>query len=202
MPIQRSSKVSAATVAPVTIAARIHLIRGLRVMLDSDLAELYGVRTKVLNQAVSRNAARFPADFAFQLSVAEVTNLRSQLVTSSVHGGPRYAPRAFTEQGVAMLSSVLRSRRAIDVNVAIMRAFVHLREMLTSHAHLARRIDELEQRYDGHFAEVFAAIRELTSPAVPEDRRVRIGFTADPPDGGRSAGPVKGTKGRRVHRRR
>ena len=146
MSIQRFSKVSAATVAPVTIAARIHLIRGLRVMLDSDLAELYGVRTKVLNQAVSRNAARFPADFAFQLSAAEVTNLRSQLVTSSAHGGPRYSPRAFTEQGVAMLSSVLRSSRAIDVNVAIMRAFVHLREMLTSHAHLARRIDELEQR--------------------------------------------------------
>lgn len=138
MPIQRSRNAPTAKVTPLTIATRIHLIRGLRVMLDSDLAELYCVQTKVLNQAVSRNAARFPSDFAFQLDVAEGTNLRSQLVTSSLHGGPRHAPRVFTEQGVAMLSSVLRSRRAIDVNVAIMRAFVALREMLTSHAHLAR----------------------------------------------------------------
>jgi hypothetical protein len=180
MPTQLAEKPPAASLTPITITARIHRIRGQRVMLDSDLAELYGVPTKVLNQAVSRNAARFPSDFAFQLTAAEVTHLRSQFVTSSVHGGPRYAPRAFTEQGVAMLSGVLRSRKAIDVNVAIMRAFVHLRDMLTSHADLARRIDELERKYDGHFADVFDAIRELTSPAPVEDRRTRIGFATNP----------------------
>jgi ORF6N domain len=201
MPIQHTEKPPAASLTPITIATRIHLIRGLRVMLDSDLAELYSVQTKVLNQAVSRNAARFPSDFAFQLTAAEVTHLRSQLVTSSMHGGPRYAPRAFTEQGVAMLSSVLRSRRAIDVNVAIMRAFVHLREMRTSHAKLARRIDELEQKYDGNFTAVFDAIRQLTAPVPAEDRRTRIGFTVDPNASGQSAGTAKGQKDRRVRRR-
>lgn len=179
MRIARSDN-AAAAVSPQGIQAYIHLVRGQRVMLDTDLARLYGVQVKVLNQAVSRNVARFPADFAFRLTPEEVTNLRSQFVTSRRHGGSRYAPRAFTEQGVAMLSSVLRSRRAIDVNVAIMRAFVHLREMLASHADLARRIDALEQRYDGHFAEVFDAIRELTAPSAPDDPRPRIGFTVEP----------------------
>ncbi len=201
MPIRVADNASAASPTRHTIEARIHLIRGLRVMLDSDLAELYGVRTKALNQAVTRNAARFPSDFAFQLDTSEVTRLRSQLVTSSAHGGPRYSPRAFTEQGVAMLSSVLRSPRAIDVNVAIMRAFVHLREMLMSHAALARRIDALEKEYDGHFAGVFEAIRKLTSPAVTEDRRARIGFTADPQPGEPSVGTVKGKRDRGVRRR-
>ena len=201
MPIQHAEKPPAASLTPITIAARIHLIRGLRVMLDSDLAELYGVQTRVLNQAVSRNIDRFPPDFAFQLAPAEVTHLRSQLVISSVHGGPRYAPRAFTEQGVAMLSSVLRSRWAIDVNVAIMRAFVHLREMLTSHAELARRIDELEQKYDGNFTAVFDAIRQLTAPVPSEDRRTRIGFTTDPGASRQSAGTAKGQKDRRMRRR-
>jgi len=148
-------------------------------MLDSDLAELYGVETKVLNQAVARNAARFPADFAFHITAGELTNLISQSVTSSLHGGRRKPARVFTEQGVAMLSSVLKSRRAIDVNVAIMRAFVHLREMLVSHADLARRIDELEKKYDGTFAAVFDAIREMTLPSVEEKRRARIGFVAE-----------------------
>lgn len=201
MPSQRSRNSPTAAVTPVTVAARIHLIRGMRVMLDSDLAELYGVETRVLNQAVTRNAKRFPPDFVLQLSSIEVTHLRSQLVISSQHGGSRYAPRAFTEQGVAMLSSVLRSKRAIDVNVAIMRAFVHVRALLTSHEVLARRIDELEQRYDGNFADIFDAIRELTSPAVTEDRRVRIGFTVDPPVGGKAVGTVKGPTRRRMQRR-
>jgi hypothetical protein len=148
-------------------------------MLDSDLAELYGVETRALNQAVTRNASRFPPDFAFQLTVEEITNLRSQIVISSFHGGVRYAPRVFTEQGVAMLSSVLKSSRAIDVNVAIMRAFVHLREMLVSHADLARRIDDLEQKYDGTFAAVFDAIRELAAPSLEEEGRARIGFVTE-----------------------
>jgi len=161
------------------IERRIHLIRGLRVILDADLAELYGVQTKALNQAVSRNPGRFPRDFSFSLTPDEMANLRSQSVTSSSHGGRRHRPRVFTEQGVAMLSSVLRSQRAIDVNVAIMRAFVHLREMLVAHAELARRIDALERRYDGHFAKVFDAIRRLMSPPAPEARRPRIGFIVD-----------------------
>jgi hypothetical protein len=131
---------------------------------------------KVLNQAVSRNEVRFPLDFAFQITALEVTNLMSQSVTSSLHGGRRKPVRVFTEQGVAMLSSVLKSRRAIDVNIAIMRAFVHVRELLASHKDLARRIDELEQRYDGNFAEVFDAIRRLTAP--PAEPRPRIGFEA------------------------
>ena len=201
MPIRQSKNAPAPRVTPITIATRIHLIRGLRVMLDSDLAELYGVETRVLNQAVTRNADRFPPDFVLQLSSSEVTLLRSQLVISSLHGGSRYAPRAFTEQGVAMLSSVLRSKRAIDVNVAIMRAFVHLRTMLASHEALARRIDELEQKYDGQFADVFAVIRELTAPVVTEDRRVQIGFTVDPRDGRKSVGTVKGPGSRRMRQR-
>lgn len=179
MATSRRSVAPPPAVSPRGIEERIHLIRGQRVMMDSDLAALYGVRTKALNQAVSRNVARFPADFAFQLTPMEQAGLRSQIVTSKGRGGARYASRAFTEQGVAMLSSVLRSRRAIEVNVAIMRAFVHLREMLTSHAALARRIDELEQRYDGQFADVFDAIRELASAPAPESPRPRIGFNVD-----------------------
>jgi hypothetical protein len=176
MPKKRAVSSPSAVVSAASIETRIHLIRGVRVMLAGDLADLYGVATKVLNQAVSRNAVRFPADFAFQLTPDETANLRSQIVTSSFHGGLRYAPRVFTEQGVAMLSSVLKSRRAVDVNIAIMRAFVHLRELLATHKDLARRIDELEQRYDGNFADVFDAIRKLTSP--PTESRPRIGFEA------------------------
>jgi hypothetical protein len=132
-------------------------------MLDSDLAELYGVPTKVLNQAVSRNKDRFPEDFMFQLSDQEFANLRSQIVTSS-WGGRRYLPLVFTEQGVAMLSSVLNSDRAILVNIAIMRAFVKLRELLATHRDVALRLEELEkrfQRHDGQIREVFDAIRAL-----------------------------------------
>lgn len=156
------------------------LLRGQRVMLDAELAALYGVETRALVQAVRRNAERFPSDFMFQLTNEEFADLRSQAVISSGHGGRRHAPYAFTEQGVAMLSSVLRSQRAVQVNIAIMRAFVRLREMLASHAELARKLDELERRYDDQFAQVFEAIRELMAPAEdsPDDRvQVRpLGF--------------------------
>ena len=152
------------------------LIRGQKVMLDSDLAELYGVPVKVLNQAVKRNARRFPDDFMFQLTRQEFTDLRSQSVTSSSGwGGRRTPPYAFTEQGVAMLSSVLNSDRAIDVNIVIMRAFVKLRELLASNADLSRRLDELEAKYDEQFKIVFDAIRQLMKPA-PEKKRRKIGF--------------------------
>ena len=154
------------------IERAILLLRSQKVMLDAHLAGLYGVPTKVFNQAVKRNLDRFPADFMFQLTDEEFANLRSQFVTSS-WGGRRYRPRAFTEQGVAMLSSVLRSRRAVQVNIEIMRAFVRLRQMLASHAGLARRLDALEKKYDAQFKAVFDAMRELMSPPAP---RRRIGF--------------------------
>ena len=155
------------------IQDKIYEIRGQNVMIDFDLAELYGVETRTLNQAVKRNMDRFPDDFMFQLTEGEFENLRSQIVTSS-WGGARYLPYAFTEQGVAMLSSVLRSERAILVNIEIMRVFVHLRRMLASHAELARRLVALERRYDAQFKVVFDAIRELMSPAKP--RRRELGF--------------------------
>jgi hypothetical protein len=161
------------------IERAILMMRGQKVMLDVDLAALYGVPTKVFNQAVKRNLARFPKDFMFQLTGAEFAILKSQIVTSS-WGGRRYRPRAFTEQGVAMLSSVLHSERAVQVNIEIMRAFVRLRQMLTSHTDLARRLDALEKRYDVQFKAVFDAIRELMSPTVPRRRRA-IGFQAGKP---------------------
>jgi len=154
----------------------IRLIRGHRVMLDSDLADLYAVPTKVLNQAVRRNRARFPSDFMFQLTGEEADSLRSQFVTLEVGRGkyPKYRPYAFTEQGVAMLSGILRSRRAVQVNVAIMRAFVRLREIIGSNKVLARRLAELEKKYDAQFRVVFDAIRELMEEPKPKSRR--IGF--------------------------
>ncbi len=157
------------------VERRIIVIRGEKVMLDSALADLYGVTTKHLNQQVRRNAARFPPDFMFPLSDAEAENLRSQFVTSrGRHGGRRYTPLAFTEQGVAMLSSVLKSERAVQVNIAIMRAFVRLRRLLATHKDLARKLDELERKYDKHFAVVFVAIRKLMTATRPSRRR--IGF--------------------------
>ena len=148
-------------------------------MLDDDLAALYGVLTKRLNEQVRRNRRRFPGDFLFELRLEEVANLKSQFATSSLagqHGGRRKAVSAFTEQGVAMLSSVLHSDRAIDVNIAIMRTFVRLRHVIQGHAELAKRIDELEQRYDGQFQVVFDALRELTR--LPDDTsRPRAGFS-------------------------
>jgi len=153
----------------------IHLIRGQKVMLSADLAELYGVADKVLNQAVKRNAERFPADFMFSLTRQEVANLRSQIVTSSLgHGGRRYLPFAFTEQGVAMLASVLRSPRAVKVNIEIIRAFVHLRQLLGTHADLARKLESLEKKYDAQFKVVFEAIRQLMTE--PEPPAKQIGF--------------------------
>ena len=158
------------------IEKTIYLIRGEKVMLDRDLAELYQVQTKAINQAVRRNSERFPADFMFQLSENEVAELnRSQFVTGSEkHRDPRFRPYAFTEQGVAMLSSVLRSKRAITVNIEIMRAFVKLRQMLASNAELSRRLDELESNYDKQFKVVFNAIRQLMS--TPTRNRKEIGF--------------------------
>ena len=144
-------------------------------MLDEDLAELYQVETKALNQAVKRNIERFPKDFAFQLTKKEWDGLRSQTVTSKGRGGRKYHPYAFTEQGVAMLSSVLRSQRAVQVNIEIMRAFVRLRRMIASHEALARKLTEMERKYDHQFKMVFEIIRELMNPAGPKDRR-RIGF--------------------------
>ena len=146
-------------------------------MLDADLARLYGVPTKVLIQAVKRNITRFPADFMYQLADKEFMNLRSQFVTSN-RGGRRYLPYAFTEQGVAMLSSVLNSERAIQVNVQIMRAFTRLREILLTHAELRRKIEEMEKKYDQQFQIVFEAIKQLIEPS-PDKPKKRIGFQAD-----------------------
>jgi len=148
------------------IERHILLIRGEKVMLDADLADLYGVATKVLIQAVKRNLERFPDDFMFQLDRQEFDHLRSQIVTSSSgRGGRRYRPYVFTEQGVAMLSSVLRSKRAVQVNIEIMRAFVRLRAMLGAHADLARKVAALERKYDRQFRAVFEAIRALMEPS-------------------------------------
>jgi hypothetical protein len=145
-------------------------------MLDVDLADLYGVPTKVLNQAVQRNIERFPEDFMFQLSHEEATSLRSQTVTFQAGRGKyrKYLPYAFTEQGVGMLSGVLRSQRAVQVNIAIMRVFVGMRKLLTSHEVLARKVDELERKSDAQFRVVFDAIRALME--IPGKPRRRIGF--------------------------
>jgi hypothetical protein len=162
-----------------TIEQKIFLIRGQKVMLDKDLAELYGIETKVLKQAVKRNIKRFPADFMFVLIKHEFSNLRSQFVTSS-WGGMRYLPMAFTEQGVAMLSSVLKSDRAIQVNIQIMRVFTRLRQMLATHKELAHKLDALEQKiiqHDGEIATIFEAIRQLMAP--PDTSRKKIGFKVD-----------------------
>ena len=172
--MRKNSRVK--TISAETIERRIFLIRGHKVMLDSDLAELYGVTTFNLNKAIKRNRERFPDDFMFQLSVEEVKNLRFQFGMSS-WGGRRYLPYAFTEQGVAMLSSILRSKRAVMVNIAIMRAFVKLREMIGLHRKLAQKLMELERRLEGHdqqIRSIFEAIRQLMAPPPPTRRR--IGF--------------------------
>jgi hypothetical protein len=170
-----------AQVGVARVADMILVVRGDRVMLDADLAVLYGVPTKSLLQAVRRNAERFPEDFMFQLSRQELRDLRSQFVTSS-WGGRRTTPRVFTEQGVAMLSSVLRTPRAIAVNIEIMRAFVRLREMFAANVELAKRLDELEARIDKRLAnqdetivEILNAIRRLMSPPASGPKR-KIGF--------------------------
>ena len=146
------------------ILQSIMVIRGEKVILDADLAGLYGVETGALVRAMKRNIERFPSDFMFQLSDEEWENLRCQFGISSSWGGRRTAPFAFTEQGVAMLSSVLRSERAIAVNIQIVRAFVQLKRMLATHADLAKKIESLEKKYDSQFRAVFDAIRELMAP--------------------------------------
>ncbi len=165
------------------IEKAILLIRGQKVLLDRDLASLYGVQVKVLNQAVKRNLTRFPDDFMIQLTSEEMESLRSQFVTLKLGRGQhrKFLPYAFTEQGVAMLSSVLNSDRAIEVNIAIMRAFVRLREIMSTHKDLARKLDELERKlgeHDEKFAIVFEAIRQLMAPpAAPA--KPRIGYCQD-----------------------
>ena len=175
-----------------TIARLVHAVRGERVLFDADLAVLYGVSTGVLNQAVKRNRDRFPADFMFRLTTHEWRAIRSQTVTasgepgnrsqivigSSKHRDPHYAPYAFTEQGVAMLSSVLRSPRAVEVNIAIMRTFVELRRLMDSNRQLARKIEAMEKKYDEQFAVVFDAIKRLIAEddARRASPRRRIGF--------------------------
>jgi ORF6N domain len=162
------------SVLPVErIERSILVLREQKVILDEDIAALYGVETKTLIRAMKRNIERFPFDFMFQLTLEDVENLRCQIGTSS-WGGRRYLPYAFTEQGVAMLSSVLRSDRAVRVNIEIMRAFARLRQVMTSQADLVRRLDELEQKYDDQFSDVFEALRQLMAP--PEVPSRRIGF--------------------------
>ncbi len=164
----------ASLVAVEHLERAIRLLRREKVILDADLASLYGVKTRTLVQAVKRNLERFPPDFMFQLTKEEFNLLRSQTVTSRGWGGRRYPPYAFTEQGVAMLSSVLRSPQAIGVNIEIMRAFVRLRRLLASHARLEKKILEIEEKYDGQFAMVFEALKQLMAP--PERKHRKIGF--------------------------
>ena len=162
-------------VALSPIESRILLLRGEKVMLDDDLAVLYGVETKALNQAVRRNIERFPEDFMFQLTAEEAETLRSQTVTSKPgRGGRRYRPYAFTEHGVAMLSAVLRTPMAIQVSIEIVRTFVRLRRMIAANADLARKLATLEKKYDAQFRVVFDAIRDLMAP-TPNVKRL-IGF--------------------------
>jgi hypothetical protein len=168
-----------------TVEKAIHLVRGQRVMLDSDLARIYRVPAKRLNEQLRRNRARFPSDFAFQLTREEFTNLRSQIATSSLrsqsatskHGGRRYRPWVFTEHGAIMLASVLNSDIAIDASVRVVRAFVRLREIISANAELAAKFAQLEQRPNGHdkaIGQLFAAIRQLLAP-LPEKKR-ELGF--------------------------
>jgi hypothetical protein len=156
-------------------------IRGKPVMLDKDLAELYGVETRALLQAVRRNADRFPADFAFPLELKELSGLRSQIVISNKgRGGNRYMPYAFTEQGIAMLSSVLRSKRAAEVNVGLMRAFVRMRKLTLGYSELVSKVDSLEKKYaehDGDIKSIFDAIRQMVE--IEEQPKRRIGFARD-----------------------
>jgi hypothetical protein len=162
------------------IRSLIYHIRGKAVMLDSDLADLYQVETRALNQAVRRNSDRFPDDFMFQLTEEEFKNLMSQFVISSAHGGRRKPPLVFTEQGVAMLSGVLNSKIAINANIQIMRAFVQVRRLGLSIVDIKRKIDNMERKYDHNFKIVFDAIRQLIAPPPVPAKKVKIGFT--PPE--------------------
>ena len=160
------------------VEGAIHLVRGQRVMLDSDLAAIYGVTTKRLNEQLRRNRSRFPSDFAFQLTAEEFTKLRSQIATSSFHGGRRYRPWVFTEHGALMLASVLNSEIAVQASVRVVRAFVRLREMVAANAQLAVKLEELERRFDSHddaIANLFATLKQLLEPPEAPKRR-EIGF--------------------------
>ena len=168
------------TIAPEIVEEKIFLVRGHKVMLDRDLAELYGVETRVLNQAVSRNKERFPEDFAFQLTREEIVRVSQSVIPSAMPLKFSNNVQVFTEQGVAMLSGVLRSAQAIQVNIAIMRVFVKLRKILSSHKDLARKLRELERhvvQHDGDIQSIFEAIRKLM--AVTEKPKARIGFHVD-----------------------
>jgi len=162
-------------IQPTGLEGMIHVIRGQRVMLDSDLAGLYGVSTRRLKEQHRRNLRRFPKDFAFVLTRQEIAILRSQIATSSSHGGGRYLPVAFTEHGVIMLASVLNSEVAVEASVRVVRAFVRLREMVAAHVGLTHRLDEIERRVAGHdedLQKVFAAIRQLIEPPPGEQREM------------------------------
>jgi hypothetical protein len=163
----------------IKIESKVHELQGLKIILDFDLAELYEVETKNLNKAVSRNRARFPDDFMFQLTNEEWEILRFQIGTSSSHGGSRYLPYAFTEQGIAMLSSVLRSEKAISVNIGIMRAFVLMRQFALSHIDLTQKIKELEEKYDASFNSIYDAIDYLLTrdfQEIKQRNRKKIGY--------------------------
>jgi phage regulator Rha-like protein len=167
---------------PLAVESRILFLRHQRVILDADIAELYGVPVKVLNQQIKRNRERFPADFVFQLRAKEHESLRSQIVTSKERrGGRRYRPYAFTEHGAIMAATVLNSERAVQMSVFVVRAFVRLREMLATNRRLAGKIDELENRLDSTdsvILDLIGAIKELMTPRKP--RRIRIGFQLPP----------------------
>ncbi len=174
----KKSKLSSSEQLPVPvemIERRIFLIRGHKVMLDFDLAELYGVETKYLKRQVNRNRDRFPEDFMLRLTSEENRALRFQIGTLKRGQHSKYLSYAFTEHGVAMLSSVLRSKRAVQVNIAIMRTFVRLRELMATHKDLARKLDAMERKYDARFRVVFTAIRKLMEPP-PEKPKGAIGF--------------------------
>jgi hypothetical protein len=160
---------------PENLAKLVYVIRSEKILLDADLADLYGVATKVLNQAVKRNLDRFPADFMFQLTPEEWEGMRSQIVTAS-RRNVGALPYAFTEQGVAMLSSVLRSQRAVEVNIAIMRTFVQLRRLMDSNRDLRLRIEAMETRYDEQFSQVFDAIKQLIAEDKTRKAKLPIGF--------------------------
>lgn len=183
---QGTDETSVELLPTTAIQKRILVVRGRQVMLDEDLAELYGVETRRVIEQVKRNRERFPEDFMFQLTKGEVAILRSQFAISSDHGGRRYAPYVFTEQGVAMLSGVLRSRTAVSVNIAIMRAFVELRRAAMSYDAIERRLTELEHeskerfgKHDQQLADVFEALRQLISPPPRRKRRVGFGLPED-----------------------
>jgi hypothetical protein len=170
------------SLAPIErIEGLIHLVRGHRIIMDNDLAAIYGVSTKVFNQAIKRNIKRFPEDFIFKLTFKEVISLRSQIVTSNGHGGRRYLPYAFTEHGALMAATVLNSPRAVEMSVLVVRAFVHFRNILINHKQLAIKLEELERKllaHDEKFEVVFEAIRELMEPP-PDKHKRRIGFSSE-----------------------